>query len=337
MFGRVGARLGLSSAASRPGLEGIEENNAEIESGAALKREALSHTKMKRLCRRLKIPLWQAVGLMECIWHLTARQAHRGDIGKLSNEDIAIGIEYGEDEDILIEALVDCGWFERHPVHRLVVHDWQDHADDALNMRMARAREFFWSGAFPKTTRLGSWEREKADDFYNSVRTESEIVHTTSAHSVSTACTPPSPALPSPPPPSIKPEAVHTHSRGELPEEKIACVSSRGPVAADLNGHTSQRFAEFFDRYPRRQRKDAACRQWLSMVDTDSEGAVFACLERYLASDEVARGVVANPDKWLYEQHGEHWEGRWPIRVEPQRKLSVTERAQKLWEAENAK
>jgi hypothetical protein len=79
-------------------------------------------------------------------------------------------------------------------------------------------------------------------------------------------------------------------------------------------GKTSQRFAEFWDLYPRKQRKDFACMEWLSVVTVANECEVFACLERYLASDEVARGVVANPDKWLYEQHRNKWTGTWPAR-----------------------
>src|SRR6185369_16930326 len=39
------------------------------------KREALDHTKMKRLCRRLNIPLYQAVGILETLWQITAKQA----------------------------------------------------------------------------------------------------------------------------------------------------------------------------------------------------------------------------------------------------------------------
>jgi hypothetical protein len=84
------------------------------------------------------------------------------------------------------------------------------------------------------------------------------------------------------------------------------------PRAADMNGIASQRFAEFWERYPRKQRKDSACQLWLSVVTVADEAAVFACLDRYVASDEVARSVVTNPDKWLVEQHHGKWAGDWP-------------------------
>lgn len=143
-----------------------------------MKREALNHTKLKRLCRRLNLPLWQGIGLLEAIWHLTAREAERGNIGKLSNEEIAIGIDYRENEDVLIEALISCGWLDIHPIHRLLIHDWADHADDSVQMRLARKRQTFASGVPPKTRRLGRAEREEADNFFDSVRTKDESVRT---------------------------------------------------------------------------------------------------------------------------------------------------------------
>jgi hypothetical protein len=56
-----------------------------------VKRDAPNNSKMKRLCRLLDIPVYQSVGILELLWHLTAREAPRGDIGKLDNETIAEG------------------------------------------------------------------------------------------------------------------------------------------------------------------------------------------------------------------------------------------------------
>jgi hypothetical protein len=112
----------------------------------------------------------------------------------------------------------------------------------------------------------------------------------------------------------------------------------RKPNAADLNGSTSQRFDEFWNRYPRKQHKDAACAEWVSLVITDSEPAVFACLDRYLLSSEVARGAVANPEKWLLEQYRDGWSGSWPSAqpAAPDRRESPMESAmRKAKEAKN--
>jgi len=125
-----------------------------------MKREAMTHTKMKRLCRRFNMAQWQGVGVLESLWHLTARETPRGNLGKLSDEDIALAIDYRGDEGQLITALVDSGWLDRDGAERLVVHDWADHADDAVHMRLARNREFFVGGKPPKISRLTGRERE---------------------------------------------------------------------------------------------------------------------------------------------------------------------------------
>jgi hypothetical protein len=184
-----------------------------------MKREAVGHTKMKRLCRRLDIPLWQGVGLMESLWHLTARETPRGDIGKLSNEDIALAIDYRGDEDKLIEALCGAGWVDSDSEERLVIHDWHEHADDAVNMKLARSRQFFAGGIHPKISKLPFQEKQSAEQFYASCALNTETVRTgqqkmrtpeapsdhASAHDVRTACVPPEPRQ-SPAPPEPEPE-----------------------------------------------------------------------------------------------------------------------------------
>ncbi len=78
--------------------QGVENEPQSVDEGL-MKREAITHTKMKRLCRRLALSLWQAVGLLGTISHLTARgNAARESIGKLSDEDIALGIDYRGNE-----------------------------------------------------------------------------------------------------------------------------------------------------------------------------------------------------------------------------------------------
>jgi hypothetical protein len=145
---------------------------------------------MKRLCRRLDIPQWQAVGLLESIWHLTAKEVPRGNIGKLSNEDIAVAIDYRGDESELIEAMVHSGWLDRDPVERLIVHDWHEHADDAVQMKLARGRQYFVSGQAPKPGRLPKKEREAAIAFYAH---DGGPLGIRQAHSVGTPCVPPEP------------------------------------------------------------------------------------------------------------------------------------------------
>src|SRR5580658_6640590 len=98
---------------------------------------------MRRLCRKLDIRLYQAVGILELLWHTTAREAPRGDIGKISNEDIALAVDWPGDEHVLIDALLATGWLERDDEYRLLVHDWHIHADEAVKKRLTRSHELF--------------------------------------------------------------------------------------------------------------------------------------------------------------------------------------------------
>jgi len=108
-----------------------------------VKREAPTNTKMRKLCHFLDIHLYEAVGILELLWHLCAREAPRGDIGKISNLEIAVFLEYRGDADRLIAALIRAGWLDEDPVYRLVVHDWSEHADQAVRRRLDRFRQTF--------------------------------------------------------------------------------------------------------------------------------------------------------------------------------------------------
>lgn len=94
--------------------------------------------KFKKLQRRLGLPLWQATGLLETLWKATYRNAPEGDIGRLENEEIAAAIEWGGDADELIKALVETGWLDADPTHRLLVHDWEAECEQWLHANFKR-------------------------------------------------------------------------------------------------------------------------------------------------------------------------------------------------------
>jgi 5-methylcytosine-specific restriction endonuclease McrA len=95
-----------------------------------MKRAAADHPKIQRLQRRLSLTRFQAMGLLEAVWHFTGRYAPEGDIGRWADEEIAAWIEWTDAPEGLVEALVVCGWLDRDTTHRLLVHDWAEHADD---------------------------------------------------------------------------------------------------------------------------------------------------------------------------------------------------------------
>ena len=93
-----------------------------------MKHSTTQKSKFKKLQRRLDLTLREAVGTLELLWVATQVNAPRGDIGSLDNEEIAIECDWPGDPDRLVNALIETGWLDIHPTHRLVVHDWQEHA-----------------------------------------------------------------------------------------------------------------------------------------------------------------------------------------------------------------
>ena len=73
-----------------------------------MKLGATESIKFKKLKMRLKLPHWQAVGLLESIWMFTARNAPLGDIGRHSDEDIAAAIEWSGDPQEMVGAMIHC-------------------------------------------------------------------------------------------------------------------------------------------------------------------------------------------------------------------------------------
>jgi hypothetical protein len=69
-----------------------------------------------------------AIGMLERLWHATATDAFRGDIGKLANDEIAESIGWFGDADLIVSILLESGWLDEHTECRLVVHDWAEHA-----------------------------------------------------------------------------------------------------------------------------------------------------------------------------------------------------------------
>ena len=112
-----------------------------------MKQGTTSKLKFKKLRRALgDLPLYQAVGILESLWQLTAADAPLGDIGRFSNDDIAMSVEWKGDPDELIEALVATRWLDKSDEHRLVIHHWDQHVPRYLKLRVQRQGESFVTG-----------------------------------------------------------------------------------------------------------------------------------------------------------------------------------------------
>lgn len=123
-----------------------------------MKRGTIDHPKTMRLARLLDIERWGAVGILESLWHFTARHAMRGDIGRWPNDEIAEGIGWKGDPDTLVDALVSARWLDADNSHRLIVHDWHEHADDSVKKTLRNRSEHF--ATFPEKSRNGSPQPE---------------------------------------------------------------------------------------------------------------------------------------------------------------------------------
>lgn len=99
---------------------------------AAMKKDTVSKLKFKRLQRQLRLSLWQTIGVLEALWHCALSNTPDGDIGRLTNDDIASAIEWEDDADNLINALLECHWLDHDDVDRLIVHDWSQHVPGYL-------------------------------------------------------------------------------------------------------------------------------------------------------------------------------------------------------------
>ncbi len=88
--------------------------------------------KFENFMRDLGLTYYQAIGILEALWHFTATNSIQGDIGKHPNEDIAAWIGYTGDANKLIEVLTVRRWLDPHSKHRLIVHDWHIHADKSV-------------------------------------------------------------------------------------------------------------------------------------------------------------------------------------------------------------
>ena len=93
-----------------------------------MKKRALHHPKTYDLASRLGISRPTAIGHLELLWDFTEEHARAGDVGRWPDGAIARACEWSGDPAEFVDALVGAGWLDRQPTHRLIAHDWPEHA-----------------------------------------------------------------------------------------------------------------------------------------------------------------------------------------------------------------
>lgn len=201
-----------------------------------MKRGTVNHPKMARLARVLNVPRVYAIGIMEALWHFTATYAPNGDLSRYSASEIidSLGVESDRDPESVIDALVESKWLDRID-GKIIVHDWNDHCDDATHAKLARSVSFFANGEKPHTSRLTKDERTTIEQEYARRAHGERTASAQSAPGGANAL--PSPTLPSPTKPSLCAKRTESAWDGITEKDRVVAEhleSSLGKADLDL-------------------------------------------------------------------------------------------------------
>lgn len=112
-----------------------------------MKASTLGSMKFFKLQAKLNTPFrGDVIGILEALWQFAAANAITGAIGKFTDEEITAWMGcrmFDRSPREFIELLVECGWIDVHPVHRLVIHDWHDHCASFIKGNLATHGKLF--------------------------------------------------------------------------------------------------------------------------------------------------------------------------------------------------
>lgn len=137
------------------------------------KRDTLDHPKTHALAVLIDTSDWAALGLLSAFWAWAHKFAKHGALTEESFRAAAYSIRYEPGGEHLRDVLCEAGWVDRRRGKGYLIHDWPDHCEDMVHIKLARAIEVFACGALPRINRLNREEQEriKAAFELKSVRT----------------------------------------------------------------------------------------------------------------------------------------------------------------------
>lgn len=219
------------------------------------KRGVIDHPKFARLKVCLKVGRFQALGVLETLWQFTGRYTPQGNIGKYSDEEIEAWLEWDGAEGALVAALVKCGWLDRCPTHRLIVHDWHEHIDHTTKTALNRAN---------------------MEPIGRPIEPEKGKVREQRSNSVRTVCAPPEPV---PVPVPENKEKVEKESWLPAPRQVGANPrAQQGALTSQFKPPEPLDTAEFRDAWARWARHRAEKRKSLTPSTADSQLSMLAKL-----------------------------------------------------------
>lgn len=108
-----------------------------------MKRGTPNHRKMHDLAKALKLPLYGAVGIMEMLWHFAGQQTPEGDIGRLTDRQIAAAVDWDKKPEALVGALLSARWLDSNSEYRLIIHDWPEHVEYEVCRKLLNDKKDF--------------------------------------------------------------------------------------------------------------------------------------------------------------------------------------------------
>ena len=156
------------------------------------KRGILEHVKTMELADSLGIMEPFAVGLLEVFWHWVAKYHPRGEITGTKPYLFARAIRYAGDAEKLWCALEGCGFIDRVESDRLLVHDWSEHADNAVHQLLKKRGESFADGNQPFSRQFSRQRKEEEKDVHKPNVNSSQTVWQSQSQSQSQKKTKPS-------------------------------------------------------------------------------------------------------------------------------------------------
>lgn len=242
-----------------------------------MKRGTIEHPKMIMLASKLSCPRYAAVGIMECLWHFTSRYAPQGDVGKYSDQVIADSVGFQNDPKILISALIECKFLQIEKTHRLIIHDWSHHADDAVNKYLKRRKLRFADGLKP-FAKVGTKARHRRDDVTN----ESRPIYD-------------------------QPEPLPLPTPEPLPTPTTPFVQEGSKkTKIPLNTKQGCQFDAFWKCYPKRIGKGAAWKSWDKIKpDDETFRSIIDAVDKQRRSDQWTRDdgqYIPMPATWLNQE-----------------------------------
>lgn len=107
-------------------------------------RAVIGHPKFAHLKGILKLPKAVLLGYLEATWHFTAAYAPQGNIGRFTDQQIEAWMEWDGEPGVLVAALTEAKWLDADQEHRLLVHDWHEHADKAVKQSLKNKKLGFF-------------------------------------------------------------------------------------------------------------------------------------------------------------------------------------------------